>query len=80
VRSEKLGDQSFCGIRNAVSPMVQTIVVYPSRNTLGISLFSDIRGSRNVEIVSTQKSLDPTKDKRLPPNSIHIANLLRLCP
>src|SRR5262245_32520928 len=80
VRFKKLRDEIFCGASNVVDWMVHTVLVYPTCNLFGISFLSDVRRSSTIRVVGSQKSIDPTKDKGIPPNRIRIANLPRLSP
>jgi hypothetical protein len=39
---EALRDQGFSGTRNVIGRMLQTEVVYPSGNTLSVSVFTNV--------------------------------------
>jgi hypothetical protein len=77
---EELCDEGFSGTSNVVGGMLQTEVVYPSRYSFNIGFFGNVSLSETVRIKSRQKSLDPTKDKSLPPNGVYIIDLPRLGP
>ncbi|MGH6803886.1 MAG: hypothetical protein ACREC3_11035 [Methyloceanibacter sp.] len=76
----KVCDKGFGGTCDVIERVLHTVVIYPFRNTTRISLFSDIKCSRTVEIVGGQKSLNPTKDECFPPYRIHVATLSSLRP
>jgi hypothetical protein len=80
VRSQKIRYQSLSRTRNIFRGVLQTVVIYPSRNIIAIRSLTNVRNSGPIEIVGTQKSLDPTQNKRLPPNLIRVATLSRLRP
>jgi hypothetical protein len=80
VRSQKIRYQSLSRTRNITRGVLQTVVIYPSRDIIAIRSLTDVRRSRPVEIVGTQKSFDPTQNKSLPPNRINVTDLARLRP
>jgi hypothetical protein len=80
VRSQKIRYQSLSRTCNIIRGVLQTVVIYPSRNIIPIRSLTNVRSSGPIEIVGTQKSLDPTQNKRLPPNLIRVATLSRLRP
>jgi hypothetical protein len=80
VLSQKIRYQSLSRTRNIIRGVLQTVVIYPSRNIIAIRSLTNVRSSGPIEIVGTQKSLDPTQNKRLPPNLIRVATLSRLRP
>jgi len=80
VWSLKVRYQSLSRARDITPGVLKTVLIYPSRNVIAIRSLTNVRSSGPIEIVGTQKSLDPTQNKRLPPNLIRVATLSRLRP
>jgi hypothetical protein len=76
----KVCDQGSSGPGDVIERVLQTISIDPFSNSTNIGLSGDIKRSRTVEIVGSQKSLNPAKDEGLPPDRIHIATLSSLRP
>jgi hypothetical protein len=80
VRSLKIRYQSLSRARDITPGVLQTVLIYPSRNVIAIRSLTNVRNSGPIEIVGTQKSFDPTQNKNLPPNRINVTDLARLRP
>src|SRR5215469_17714270 len=80
VRSQKLCYQSLSRTCNIIRGVLRTVVIYPLCNIIAIKSLTYVRNSGPIEVVGTQKSLDPTQNKRLPPNLIRVPTLSRLRP
>src|SRR6185369_2136551 len=58
VWSQKVRYQSLSRARIITPGVLQTVLIYPSRNVIAIRSLTNVRNSGPIEIVGTQKSVD----------------------